>query len=264
MTGLALVRDELAVRELRPASGPAPLRVLLLHGLGSGASVWEPFVARAGRRLELWGADLPWGPNGDGEWAREPDAAAWIARSLELARGGPDVVVAHSFAANLLLELLCRDGQGGLRAVVLVSPFYRPRPERFDWAAISYYLNDFHRLLEEGIRVRSAARLRPDVQRAMALRVRDRIGPYGWMRFFDAYLRTPRLSTAHLAGPFLVVGGTDDFASSPSDSRALGRALPGARVEILRDCGHFAMAEHPDRFAGLVDDFLATVQEPAR
>jgi pimeloyl-ACP methyl ester carboxylesterase len=259
MTGLAPARqDALSVRQLRPAAAAAPLRTLLLHGLGCGATVWDPFVERAGRRLELWGAELPWGPGGTGEWAQEADARSWVARAIELTDGGPDVVIAHSFSANVLLELLDAEGQRGLHAVVLVSPFYRPEPERFDWAAISYYLNDFDRILEEGIRVRSASRLKPDVQHAMALRVRDRIGPYGWMRFFDAYLRTPRLRTAHLPGPFLVVGGTDDFAAFPSDGRALGRALPAARVEILRDCGHFAMAERPDRFAELVDEFLET------
>jgi pimeloyl-ACP methyl ester carboxylesterase len=172
--------------------------------------------------------------------------------------GEPDLVVAHSFSANALLELLDQGQRRVPRGVVLVSPFYRAAPEHFDWSTLAYYVNSFHRILEEGIRVQSVSRLSAEVERRMALRARERVGPYGWMRFFDAYLRTPQLRAGRLTGPFLVVAGDRDFASYPEDSQILSRALPDCRLEIFSNCGHFAMAEQPVRFAALMHDFLAT------
>ncbi|WP_422770167.1 alpha/beta fold hydrolase [Plantactinospora sp. WMMC1484] len=249
------------------------MRTLLLHGLGSSRAIWDRFESRAPAWLELWDAELPWASTGDSGWSHHADTTGPAARALAAVPGGADLVVAHSFAASMLLELLGRAGAATgpesvrpamapaaptvplPRAVVLVSPFYRPGTGDFDWAAIDYYLNDFHRILEEGIRVSAPAGLPAEIRAAMGCRVRERIGPYGWMRFFDAYLRTPFLPVADLALPLLVVAGDGDFAARPGDGRALAEAAPDGRYALLADCGHFAMVEHPDRFAALVADF---------
>ncbi|MDG4786421.1 alpha/beta hydrolase [Micromonospora sp. WMMD1102] len=254
------------------------MRTLLLHGLGSSRGIWDRFESRAPDWLELWDAELPWASAGDGGWSHRSDPTGPLARALAGVDGGADLVVAHSFAANTLLELLGRAGAAETgpeqirpamapaapprsaavplpRAVVLVSPFYRSAADDFDWAAIDFYLNHFHRILEEGIRVSAPAGLPAEIRVAMGERVRERIGPYGWMRFFEAYLRTPFLPVADLALPLLVVAGDGDFAARPGDGRALADAAPDGRYALLPDCGHFAMAEHPDRFAALVADF---------
>ncbi|MBE1492001.1 alpha/beta fold hydrolase [Plantactinospora soyae] len=252
------------VRRRRSAGTTRPVRTLLLHGLGSSRAIWDRFVSVAPPELELWDAELPWASGGNGGWSQHGDPADWATEALRAVDGGVDLVVAHSFAANMMLELLCRTGAAepwsrpdaaAPRAAVLVSPFYRPAADDFDWAAITFYLNDFHRILEEGIRVSAGAGLPTEVRAAMADRVRERIGPYGWMRFFDAYLRTPFLPVADLTVPLLVVSGDRDFAAQPSDGRALAAASPAGRYALVPDCGHFAMAEHPDRFAALVADF---------
>ncbi|MFB6889897.1 alpha/beta fold hydrolase, partial [Kitasatospora sp. NPDC056327] len=169
---------------------------------------------------------------------------------------GAQVVVAHSFAALALLEHLASPRPADLEAAVLVSPFYRPRPGDFDWATLAHYLEDFHLILDEGLRVSAEDRLDAATRRAMALRVRERIGPYGWTDFFGAYLRTPSLALERVRPPVLVVAGRDDLAARPADARALAAALPRARLEVLPGCGHFPMAEQPERFTRLLEDFL--------
>jgi pimeloyl-ACP methyl ester carboxylesterase len=142
--------------------------------------------------------------------------------------------------------------------VVLVSPFYRAAHDDFDWPAISYYLNDFHRILAAGIRVRDGGRIDPDLRENMARRVRDRIGPYGWTRFFEAYLETPALPLDRVHTPILIISGARDFAAFPADTEALRAVLPNCRAHILPDRGHFPMVEGPAEFGRLVDDFLRT------
>jgi pimeloyl-ACP methyl ester carboxylesterase len=251
---------DVPVRCCRPARDVRPVRTLLLHGLGSSREVWQRFIAQAPPALELWVADLPWASASDHRWSHgDSDATGWVASALHAVEGGVDLVVAHSFAANLVLELLCRRGTPTPRAAVLISPFYRPSAGDFDWAAIAHYLNDFHGILEEGLQVSSGDRLDADSRAAIARRIRERIGPYGWSRFFGAYLRTPFLPVGELAVPLLVVSGDSDGAAAPSDGRALADAAPAGRYALLPDCGHFAMAEHPELFAAQVAQFLDTL-----
>ncbi|MFC8361418.1 alpha/beta fold hydrolase [Streptomyces griseorubiginosus] len=233
-----------------------PVRVLLLHGLAGSTAVWRQFTERAGGELELWEAELPWAAHGDTRWSHDPDPVPWVARSLDAVPGQIDLLIAHSFAANAVLELLVSRPAGRPGAAVLVSPFHRSTPEEFEWDTAVHYLHGFQRILDEGLRVGSDGRIPVELREAMALRVRDRIGPYGWMRFFDAYLRSPFLDTTAVGLPTLVVGGEHDFAARPADARALAAALPDARLRIFERSGHFPMAEQPELFAEAVHGFL--------
>ncbi|GAA1344276.1 alpha/beta fold hydrolase [Saccharothrix algeriensis] len=248
------------VRRVRAARGPAgrPVRVLLLHGLASSGATWDAFAPLADDDCELWVAELPWRGEGVPGWAERDDVGGWAAEALAGVPGGADVVVAHSFGANALLAHLV-EAAATPSAVVLVSPFYRPSAADFDWAAIDYYLNDFHRILADGIRVRSGGRLAPDRQEAMALKVRERVGAYGWVRFFSTYLGTPRLPLDRIGVPCLVVAGETDFAAFPADAIALAAGLPDARVHVVAGCGHFAMVEQAEAFAALVNRFLTDI-----
>jgi pimeloyl-ACP methyl ester carboxylesterase len=79
---------------------------------------------------------------------------------------------------------------------------------------------------------------------------------YGWMRFFEAYLRSPFVDLSTIDTSVLVLTGQDDIATRTSDGRQLAQALPRARFEQIEGSGHFPMAQQPDRFAALVRDFL--------
>jgi pimeloyl-ACP methyl ester carboxylesterase len=256
------------VRLVRPATGPRPLRVMLVHGLCSSSAVWDAYVALAEPRCEIWAAELPWRGTGLPGWT-ERSVEDWMDDAVAGVPGGVDVLVAHSFGTNAVLTWLDRHstalgdaivaGGRALRGVVLVSPLYRAESHDFDWDAIAYYLNNFDRILADGMRARRGNRIVDDRQLAIALKVRDFIGPYGWIRFFDTYLRMPQVRTERLPMPFLVVGGDSDFVAFPSDAEALGKALPDVAVHILPDSEHFPMMSSAQSFADLTNVFLRSL-----
>jgi pimeloyl-ACP methyl ester carboxylesterase len=250
-------------------AGPAPGgEVLLLHGLANSHTVWQRFVARSASGCRLWTADMPWRGDSDGTWSHGGGGLSEsVAEAISALPVPPDVVVAHSFSANLLLALFDEvraSGRDpfrhfGISGVVLVSPFYRADSEDFDWESITYYLNGFHRIMADGIRVHAGDRLDADLRSDMGRRVAERVGPYGWTSFFTTYLRTPWLRVRELTGPFLVLSGEHDFAAKPEESERLAKALPDAEFHLIPDAGHFLMVEQADLFAAEVDRFVREV-----
>ncbi|WP_436791646.1 alpha/beta fold hydrolase [Yinghuangia sp. YIM S10712] len=57
---------------------------------------------------------------------------------------------------------------------------------------------------------------------------------------------------AHITAPTLVVGGAEDPAAPPDEQRAIARAVPHARLEILPAVAHIAPAATPELVAELV------------
>ena len=57
--------------------------------------------------------------------------------------------------------------------------------------------------------------------------------------------------------PTLIVWGESDGLVAPSYAEDFKAAIPGSRVEIVSECGHFPMFEQRDRFVRLVTEFLS-------
>jgi pimeloyl-ACP methyl ester carboxylesterase len=232
---------------------------LLLHGLGGSPLVWAGFTKRTADRFTVTGATLPWALSANSRWSHLGDPVEPIGSALRAAPGGYDLVVAHSFAATSILRLLCENPALMPRALVLVSPFYKRDPDGFDWAWANASMPVFQSVVAEGLAVTSS-RLSPTVRTDMARKVCDWVGPYGWLRFFESYLATPFLDLATLTCPTLVVTGATDHAAA--DAPVLAAALPGGRLAIVENAGHYVMVERPADFAALVSEFVSDTTDP--
>ncbi|MCX4489687.1 alpha/beta hydrolase [Streptomyces anulatus] len=235
-------------------------KVVLLHGLGNNEAVWSSLAGHWSSDVEVHAPRLPWHGGGISGWRYETDSASLVEDVLAAVPGGADLVVAHSFSSVLLLELLSRRAADGdpldVPAVVLVNPFYRECAEAFDWDMIEPTLHDFPRTMAESIRLQTGGRaIAPELRADMARRLCEWVGPYGWLRFFDTYLRTPRFRVDLVGTRCLVIGGTDDLSAPAAEASLLAGRLPAAEALIVPG-GHFPMLERPRWFADTVHDFL--------
>lgn len=59
--------------------------------------------------------------------------------------------------------------------------------------------------------------------------------------------------------PTLVIVGADDKPTPPAKAKRIADRVPGARLEIVPDCGHSSTVEQPAAITELLSDFLASV-----
>lgn len=200
-------RIHVVVRRTRATTHERPVRALALHGLAATSTTWNSYQQHVAPDVELWTAELPWGQVGAPAWSLPGgDPADWIGAAMDGVPGGVDVLIAHSYSALLALEHLAAvPPQARPAALVVVSPFHRRDPADFHWDTARHYLSIFQDVFDEALSLASARPLDPGMRHDMALLVRDRVGPYGWLRFYDSYLRSPFLDTAALNLPVLAV-----------------------------------------------------------
>ncbi len=89
--------------------------------------------------------------------------------------------------------------------------------------------------MEEGIRVAAGSRAKPELHAGMAERLCETIGPYGWSRFLETYLRTPWLRTAELRTTTLVVSGAEDRIAVPAEAETLVARTPSAALRTIEE-----------------------------
>lgn len=65
-----------------------------------------------------------------------------------------------------------------------------------------------------------------------------------------------RAELARLGLPTLVVCGTEDRITPPEQSRALADGIPGARLVLIEQAGHFPMLEQPKPFNAALHAFI--------
>src|SRR5439155_4716746 len=89
-------------------------------------------------------------------------------------------------------------------------------------------------------------------QRAFVHTIRAVIDPWGQ--------RVSARDRLYLAAevPTLIVWGAKDRVIPVSHAHVAHELIPGSRLEIVDDAGHFVPLERPERFVAVLDDFMKT------
>ena len=59
-----------------------------------------------------------------------------------------------------------------------------------------------------------------------------------------------------IRAPSLVIVGTEDVSTPPSDAERLRASIPGARVAVLDGAGHLCTVERPDTFREIAQHLM--------
>jgi pimeloyl-ACP methyl ester carboxylesterase len=257
----------------------------LIHGLAGSSVTWEPVIAGLAERCTVLAPDLP----GHGESAKPFDGdyslggLASNVRDLMVALGyehatvvgqslGGGVAMQFAYQFPTRCERLVLVGSGGLGHEVtpLLRALAFPGIEYLFPVVLNAPVREAGRTICAGL---ARIGLRPSAYVAEIWRSFESLTD---PETRDAFSRTPhavidvsgqrvsahdRLSLARDI-PTLIVWGSNDTIIRSRHAAAAHETLPTSRVEIFDGVGHYPHCEDPERFLGVLLDFVATT-EPA-
>jgi pimeloyl-ACP methyl ester carboxylesterase len=236
--------------------GGSPL--LFIHGLTFDRSTWDPVVERLADRFTCVAVDLP-GHGGSPGPPRVLDQVALTVNHLLGELGiGPPVVVGHSMGGAVAGIYAAHYPVHGL-VLVDQAPYVRPFAAMLHQFAPVLRSENFPTAFEP-IRQTMGVELLPEPQRTTIL-AGQRIDQDLILGYWDELLSTsPDELQARIdrdlkaiSVPVLAVfGQTIDAATRDY----LAGHLPSAEIEEWPGLGHMAHLMEPERFAGLLAEFV--------
>ncbi len=257
------------------AGAPA---VLLIHGGGDGAFVWDSFAPVLARRLTTLVVDLR--GHGDSGWDasgryEDCDYLSDLTHVVEQSELSNFILIGHSLGARLAIRLRARypervlasvlvdfapelNAEGREHAVSLMrqSLQHYPTIERY-----AEWLEERRPLARTELLDHIAARaLRPDDEG-----FRPKIDPalpntFGGLLSRDAQGLWNLLQRQSC--PTLVVRGSGSALLSHATASRMAEALPRGELATVDAAGHSVMLDNPEAFEHTVLDFLARVLPP--
>ncbi|GAB09946.1 putative hydrolase [Gordonia araii NBRC 100433] len=269
-------------------SGPV---VVLIHGIGDNSSTWEPIMTRLAARYTVIAPDLL--GHGFSDKPRADYSVAAFAngvRDLLWVLGHERVtLVGHSLGGGVAMQFSYQYPSMVSRLVLVsaggvtrdVSPALRLATLPGTSQALALLrVPGVMTALDTAARALAASPLLPGpakplspsrhlIDRADLMRILRDLSPPDARAAFGRTLRAvvdwrgqhvSMLDRSYLTAniPVLVAWGTDDAVIPYRHAELAHAAIPGARLATFDGCGHFPFRDEPDRFARLVDDFIAT------
>jgi pimeloyl-[acyl-carrier protein] methyl ester esterase len=238
--------------------------VVLLHGWGLHAPVWDGLAAALAHRFQVHRVDLP--GYGDSPLCA-PHTLPVIAQALAREMPRACRVVGWSLGALVALAWAHRAPRQVARlALVAATPCF---VQRHDWshgvepetfAAFTDSVDEdadgaIERFIALQVLGDHAARPAAQALRAVASGQRASKAALrgGLQMLLDTDLRD---ALAGIEQPALVVHGDRDRLTPPAAGRYLGSTLPGARFKLIAGAAHAPFLSRPALVAALLSDFL--------
>ena len=237
--------------------------LVLIHGAGDSAAVWEKQAAYFAKNHRVLAVDLP----GHGARVREPGMdhhqknAEEVCRMMDQQGVSKAVVAGHSMGGAVAL-MMALDHPQRVQGLVLVATGARMKM-RPDFLEQARQTAEIH-----GAEVPSATHIipveqmvHPAIPAEVVLWLRERIGgasaqatyaDFQANNSFDVMSRLGEIRT-----PTLVIGGSDDRMAPRKFAEFLANSIAGARLEILEPSGHYPQAEQEESFNRVLESFLA-------
>lgn len=246
--------------------GAGETAVVMLHGVGGGASAWTPqfdAFAAAGYLAVAWDA-----PGYGATAAVEPYDVSSLARALaELLGALPArrrVLLGHSMGGMVAQEAIAAfpDRIDGL-VLSATSPAFGKADGTWQQAFLAKRLGplDAGGTMADLAPALVAGMVGPDAKPAgvaLATEVMARVPGETYRKALQAIVRFDRRDAlGAIRVPTLVVAGERDANAPPAVMEKMAARIAGAEYRVLAGCGHLANLERPRAFNDLVLAWLA-------
>ena len=242
--------------------------VILVHGVGLDASIWQPQISALRAAYDVIAIDML-GHGGSSLPPSDARLSDYVEQLLAVADAlglGKVHVIGHSMGALVALEFALSQASRIHSLVALNAVYCRPPEQRaaVEARAAAIAQKNSSTSPDEPIArwfgdpVSSAHLEHARLVRRLLLSV-DRIGYARSYRLFATSDMAHRDRLPRLAVPALFMTGARDRNSSPAMSRAMADAVVGARCAVVEEAGHMMTLTAANEVNHRLRSFLASV-----
>jgi 3-oxoadipate enol-lactonase len=235
--------------------------VVLLHGLGSTANVWEPQVRALADRFTLVRYDLE--GMGRSPFAGTLSVESWVEdlkALLDFHRIGKARLVGHSLGTLILQHFAVAYPQHvdklvfigvnrappEARRVAIRERVAKVRAEGIDAIVDT--------VVKGGVSPHTLAE-KPEIV-AFVRELLTRQPVEGYARSCEAMAAAVAADVSAIKAPVLVIAGRDDAVSPIANGEGLTADIAGAQLRIVEQCGHWHPIEQPAAITAALREFL--------
>jgi len=232
--------------------------LLLLYG-EEALELEAPAIEELAQRYELIIPSPPgFGTSERPDWITSPDDIAYLYLDLaERLRLNKVAVLAFSFGGWIAAEMATKDCSF-IAKLVLVSPYGIKVGGPFDRDIQDIWLLHPDKVM--GLKWFDKAKGRrdyasmPDDKLSIIARNNESFARFAW----EPYMHNPKLKhrLARIKAPTLLVWGENDGIVTTDYGRAYQALIPGSRLAVIAEAGHYPHIEQPEAFMRQVRGFL--------
>jgi len=230
--------------------------LVFIHGSGGDHTNWVYQYSVLKNDFNVLAVELPGHGQSEGKGEQSVSRyVEWIRKILDAYGIKKPVLIGHSLGAAISLTFAIQHGEllagivpvgGGVtmwvNPAILDGLLKDPAPIIEMAAKLSLAKQNrekFSPVLFEGFSKANPVVMRGDFSACNQLNLTDDI--------------------AKISIPVLVLCGAEDKMTPPENSRYLADHIPGARMELLENAGHFVMMENPEAFNQALKDFALSL-----
>jgi pimeloyl-ACP methyl ester carboxylesterase len=239
--------------------------LLCLHGIGSSSASFAPQLAALSDEFRVVAWDAPgYGRSPDPDGPLDLDGFADAAAEVIRRRGGPAHVLGVSWGGVVALRLAVRHPRL-VTSLIVADSSAGSGTDPGKAAAMRARVPELERLGARGFAERRGPRLvSPDAPAGLVRRVVDTMAAAvrlpGYAHAAESMATADlRADLAHVTAPALVLCGDQDRVTGPDAAQALAGGLHKTAYVIVKDAGHLAHQEQPERFNAWVLSHLHIV-----
>jgi len=248
--------DGCRVRIMRAGKG-RPL--FYLHG-ARGASTWLPFMQLLAQRFDVIVPEHPgFGQSDTPDWLDNVGDLAYFYLDVLDGLGLDGVHLLGSSLGGWLAAEIAVRSCARLKSLVLsaaagIHVKGVSKGDIFLWSPEKFARSMYH---DQALADAALAQPLSEAEQMADMKNRLATAKLAWQ---------PRLYNPHLAKwlhriavPTLIVWGDDDKIIPPPYGPAFAKLIPGARLEVIKDCGHVPQLERTGEWVGKITKFIDEV-----
>jgi pimeloyl-ACP methyl ester carboxylesterase len=213
--------------------------LVFIHGSGGDHTNWVYQYSALKNDFNILAVELPGHGQSEGKGEQSvPRYVAWVRKIIDAFGIKKPILIGHSLGAAISLTFAIEQGEL-LAGIVPVGGGVTMWVNPAKLSLAKQNREKFTRSLFEGFSKANPVVMQGDFSACSQLNLTDDI--------------------AGINIPVLVICGAEDKMTPPENSRYLVDHIPGARMALLENAGHFVMMENPEAFNQALRDFALSL-----